>query len=140
MTGLLALFRRHFAVLTNFILNMVESRPYWPGGGIPRGRVQNQGGLAGPDRPGPQGGFWSLGASERQTPPTPAPVGLPGPAPLGLHLSSSSVPGGWVLPLPYPPTYTSPMDPPVDPQVLYPDSRVVRCTWEHVHMTVLGTP
>ena len=52
MTGLFDTFQRHYAVLTNFPGNKLESRPYWPGGGYCPGSTR-EGRRA--DRPGPAG-------------------------------------------------------------------------------------
>ena len=54
MRGLFNIFRRHYAVLTNFTVNVMKSRRYWPGGAHLRGPAREGHGV---DRPGPKGGL-----------------------------------------------------------------------------------
>ena len=81
-------------------------------GGHSKGPVQ--GGLAGPDRPGPGGVVQGPSpptvhvAPGTQSPPTPGPVGLPGPAPLGLGTSPSTWLGTGIT-LYYPPGIPTPV-------------------------------
>ena len=48
MTGLFDVLWWHSAVLTNFTVNVMESRLYWPGGGIPKGPCTGR--VLAPDR------------------------------------------------------------------------------------------
>ena len=108
--GLFDTFRRHYAVLTNNLVNEVKSRPYWPGAGFARGGSRTSG--AGP---GAQRSGWVLGPDVRgrcsRYHPLQSPCrGLPGPAPLylpPLDGCTSSVldpvlPTRYTLPVPYP--------------------------------------
>ena len=86
MAGLLALSRRHFAVLTNFMENVMESRLIGP-------EAAFQGYIQGGPSMGPTGpGGWDIPVPAAEhcrtraqplSPPTPGPAGLPGPASLG---------------------------------------------------------
>ena len=110
MTGLFIKKVGHFAVLTKFSILLMKSRPYWPGGGVPAGRVQNQGAVA----TGPEGWVLEPGGRCSLIPPTPGPAGLPGPA--SLYEASAFKLAGWAtgiaLPVPtqspYPAWYTLP--------------------------------
>ena len=89
MTGLFDIFWRHLAVLTNFLRNVMESRPYWLRGGNPQGPRYREGWQGQTDR-APQG--WYLGPSP---PPSPCWPTLPGrPGPVTTHSSpDSGLPG-----------------------------------------------
>ena len=98
----MATFRRHYAVLTNFIRNVMESRPYWPGGGE---RAQNQG-VPGTGRTGPEG--WVLGTRAGAAPQTTHSASLQeatGPAslseaPLSRVLGDPVLPSRYTHPVP----------------------------------------
>ena len=93
-------------VLTKFIRNEAESRPYWPRGGIPRGAHQG-GACKAPTGPG----GWVGGRTGTlcRHPPTPALIGLPGPAPLVSAPLYSVRPWRLGVPRYYPPWYTHPV-------------------------------
>ena len=94
MTGLIDTFGRHFAVLTNFIEYVMESRPYGQEAAFLGSQVQGGPG----DRPGPAGvvpgSRTAAGSSEHTSPPLQPPAGASGPASLGSALSSSKA---WLL-------------------------------------------
>ena len=115
MTGLLTLFRRHFVVLTVFLRNVMESRPYWPGGGE-EPRTQPGRAPQVTDR-APQGwaGGWAGPGSLQSRPPTPAPVrDFRGPLRCLDLRSCKWALGCWtpVLPSRIPTQYTHPRYPP----------------------------
>ena len=134
MRGLFDIFRRHFAVLTNFIGNEVNSRPFgrrwaflrvYPREG-PRGH-----------RPGPQGGDIPVPPTvSRDTRPDPMTThshplqGCPGPASLSWGLPRAVL-GSWVVPV-LPTRYTHPAVP-------YPVPSVPSHTELMHHTAVLST-
>ena len=102
--------------MTKFSGKGVNSRPYWPGGGVSRREGQVQGGHPQGDRPGPKGGTWPGRTPELNVPPTPAHAGLPGPASLYIDLSPSSWAGYRYYPSPAPTqSHTHPGTPPYSP-------------------------
>ena len=141
MGGLFDTFQRHSDVLTNFPVKLTLFRPYWPGGGIPRGPGY-QGGPAGQDRPGPEGGYPgarpAAGSPELLMTTHSRPSGPSG-ARSAVMRTSPRARGRWVgITLPYPPSYTRPVHRPSHAHDPHRTTRRVRVHLGHAHMTVLA--
>ena len=150
MTGLFDTFWRHFALLTNFTGNEVDSRPFARGGRS----WSREGPAGGPTGPGgwDQGRTGERGSVRVQDVRTPEPTHSSPYRASGARSAGSGVlleqldPWRWVpvLPLPVPTRYTPPLYPPGPHPAAdrHHEPAVTPCPGPpaRVHMTVSGPP